>query len=153
MTTSVPKRRVAPPRRRGAQLAPGYEVIEHLSRNNALDVYDVWDRNRYCRCVAKTLRPDHLGEERVTARLEQEGRLLASFTHPHIVRAYETIHNPQPIVILETLNGETLAAMIGRRTRRLPTVELSLLGLHVGSAVRYMHRVRVSWSDAMRAGG
>jgi eukaryotic-like serine/threonine-protein kinase len=140
MSTTALDAPVAPAILEGAQLAPGYEVIEHLSRNQALDVYDVWDHARYCRCVAKTLRPDRIADGRATARLEQEGRLLAQFTHPHIVRAYETLHDPQLIVVLETLSGETLAAMIERRTNRLASREVSLLGLHLGSALRYMHR-------------
>jgi serine/threonine protein kinase len=140
MTTTAPEPPLAPPLGTGAQLAPGYEIIEHVSRNQALDVYDVWDRERYCRCIAKTLRPDRFGERRATARLQQEGRLLAKFTHPHIVRAYETLRVPQPIVILETLSGETLSVMIERRAKGLARTELALLGLHLGSAMRYMHR-------------
>ena len=123
----------------GDELAPGYTVIEHVSRNQALDVYDVWDDGRYCRCVAKTLRPDRLGEKRATARLRLEGERLARFGHPHLVRAYETLETPQTVVVLETLSGETLAAHIEQRASRMPAAELALLGLQVGSAVRYMH--------------
>jgi serine/threonine protein kinase len=129
-----------PPLSPGEELAPGYTVVEHVSRNQALDVYDVWDDGRYCRSVAKTLRPDRLGEERATARLRIEGELLARFAHPHLVRAYETVEEPQTIVILETLSGETLAAHIEQRSTRMPAAELAVLGLQVGSAVRYMHR-------------
>jgi eukaryotic-like serine/threonine-protein kinase len=129
-----------PPLSAGAELAPGYVVVEHVSRNQALDVYDVWDEGRYCRSVAKTLRPDRLGEERPTTRLRLEGELLARFAHPHLVRAYETLEEPQTIVILETLSGETLAAHLERRGTRMPAADLALLGLQIGSAVRYMHR-------------
>jgi len=134
--TEVP---LQPPLSSGEELAPGYTVVEHVSRNQALDVYDVWDDGRYCRCVAKTLRPDRLGEKRATARLRLEGELLARFAHPHLVRAYETLETPQTVVVLETLSGETLAAHIEQRASRMPAAELALLGLQVGSAVRYMH--------------
>lgn len=129
-----------PPLCSGEELAPGYTVVEHVSRNQALDVYDVWDDGRYCRSVAKTLRPDRIGEARATARLRLEGELLARFAHPHLVRAYETLEDPQTIVVLETLSGETLAAHIEQRVTRMPAAELAVLGLQVGSAVRYMHR-------------
>jgi serine/threonine protein kinase len=131
---------IAPPVGPDEELAPGYTVIEHVSRNQALDVYDVWDARRYCRCVAKTLRPDRLAaDDRALARLRIEGELLARFTHPHLVRAYQTLEEPQTIVILETLSGETLACHIEERGRRLPAAEVAMLGLHVGSAMRYMH--------------
>jgi len=134
--------RVRRPLREGAELAPGYRVISHLSRNQALDVYDAWDERRFCRCVAKLLRPDWLGAERADRRLRTEGRLLARFSHPHIVRAYETLDAPQTIVIMETLTGETLSHMLARRTRRPALGEVALVGLQLASAVRYMHTHR-----------
>jgi eukaryotic-like serine/threonine-protein kinase len=123
----------------GSPLAPGLTVLEHLSRNQVMDVYDVWDARRYCRCVAKLLRPDLEGSERERARLRREGELLQRFTHPHIVRAYETRETPAPVVVLETLSGETLSYLIEHRTRRMATGELAILGLQVGSAIRYLH--------------
>jgi serine/threonine protein kinase len=131
---------LTPPLAAGEELAPGLEVIEHLARNLALDVYDAWDRDRYCRVVVKAVRPDRAGVERVVARLRREGELLARLAHPHIVRAYETREEPTPLVVLETLSGETLDHLVHRRTRGLPAGELAILGLQLCSAVRYLHR-------------
>lgn len=122
-----------------AYLAPGYQVVEHLNRSRALDVYDVWSEARDCRCVAKTPRPDRLDHRNTCERLEQEGRLLARFTHPHIVRAYEVLHDPQPIVILETLTGHTLGHVVARRRRRLALADIAFLGMHLCSAIHYLH--------------
>jgi serine/threonine protein kinase len=129
----------AAPLLEGAPLTAGYEVLAHLSRGPLLDVYDVWSEERDCRCVAKLLRPDRAAEERARRRLVNEGRLLERLTHPHIVRAYETLEEPQPIVILETLTGATLWHLIASRNRRLPLADLLYLGLHLCSAVRYLH--------------
>jgi serine/threonine protein kinase len=123
----------------GSALAPGLVVLEHLSRNQVMDVYDVWDEGRYCRCVAKLLRPDFERSQRERARLRREGELLQRFTHPHIVRAYETRETPATVVLLETLSGETLSHLIEHRTRRMAAAELAILGLQIGSATRYMH--------------
>jgi eukaryotic-like serine/threonine-protein kinase len=120
------------------QLGPGLTVLEHLSHNRALDVYDVWDSRRHCRCIAKTVRSDRRSEPVVCERLRQEGALLARLAHPHIVRAYETRERPQLIVLLETLPGETLGHMI-EYGPRLPVDQLALLGLHIGSALAYLH--------------
>src|SRR5207244_1953179 len=81
---------LAEPLQSQAPLAPGYTVVDHLCRNEATDIYDVWSDERTCRCVAKVVRPDRLREERPRERLLREGRLLQAFTHPHLVRAYET---------------------------------------------------------------
>lgn len=123
----------------GEELAPGYEVIAHLSRSALLDVYDVWSEERDCRCVAKLLRPDCEAETRARRRLLDEGRLLERLTHPHIVRAYDTMERPLPIVILETLGCATLAYLIESRTRRLPLSDVLFLGVQLCSAMRYLH--------------
>jgi eukaryotic-like serine/threonine-protein kinase len=127
------------PLTKGSTLAPRYEVVAHLSRGDVTDVYDVWSEERDCRCVAKCLRPE-FADQRRRARLVREGRLLERFSHPHIVRAYEVLHSPEPILILETLTGETLAHLIARRQRRLPLYEVAVLGLHLCSAIGYLHR-------------
>ena len=130
-----PRRPVAP----GREIAPGYEVVEHLRRGKALDVYDVWSEERACRCVVKALRPSRLRDERSRRQLLTEGRLLCSLTHPHIVRAYEVREEPVPLVVMETLVGETLAHMIEERDAALTVEQLAHLGLHLGSAIRYLH--------------
>lgn len=129
-----------PPLPAGALIAPAYEVVEHLRRGEALDVYDVWSEERDCRCVVKTPRPDRMEDVRVRERLLREGQLLQSFTHPHLIRAYETLEVPRPVVVLETLAGATLGHLIDNRSRRLGAADLAFLGLHLCSAVQYLHR-------------
>ena len=87
------------------ETAPGYEVIEHLRRGNDLDVYDVWSVERLSRCVVKALRPDRLREERRARGADRRGEPARAAHHPHIVRAYETIAEPLPMVVMETLPG------------------------------------------------
>jgi eukaryotic-like serine/threonine-protein kinase len=120
--------------------APGYETIELLRRGRDLDVYDAWSEERAARVVIKAVRPDRLDRGGPSERLLAEGRLLMRLTHPHIVRAYEVIEEPVPIVVLETLAGETLGHMIEVREVELSAPELAQLGLHLASAVRYLHR-------------
>lgn len=120
-------------------LAPGYRVMAHLRRGEDLDVYDLWSEERVCRCVGKTLRPDRTDDREARRALRQEGRLLTRLTHPHIVRAYETVPDPT-VVVLETLTGATLSYLIDERERRLPLRAVAYLGLHLCSAIAYLHR-------------
>jgi serine/threonine protein kinase len=121
----------------GARLADGLEVIAHLARSNVLDVYDAWDGRRGCRVAVKTLRPDRRGDPSARRALMREGRLLARLGHPHLVRAYEVHEAERPFVVLETLRGATLGALIDQR--RLSPAEAAHLGLQIGSALRYLH--------------
>jgi serine/threonine protein kinase len=123
----------------GACIAPGYPVIALLRRGDALDVYDVWSEERDCRCVAKALRPDRRADRVARARLRHEGRLLIGFSHPHLVRAYELVNRPSPVLILETLTGETVGHLFAA-SRRLPARDVAFLGIHLCSALHYLHR-------------
>jgi serine/threonine protein kinase len=120
----------------GARLGDGLEVIAHIARSNVIDVYDAWSELRGCRVAVKALRPDRLHDVRARAALLGEGRLLARLAHPHLVRAYEVHDGARPVVVLETLRGATLAALIARR--RLSSAETAHLGLQVGSALRHL---------------
>ncbi|MET8124075.1 serine/threonine-protein kinase [Streptomyces sp. NPDC005065] len=131
--------RPAPPLVPGTKPAPGYEVLAHLARTGWLDLYDAWSEERDCRCVVKVLRPDRRREEQLRDRLLREGRWLRTFTHPHLVRAYETFESPEPLVVLETLTGETLSHLIGRLRRRPAAGDVALLGVHLCSAMHYLH--------------
>jgi serine/threonine protein kinase len=147
MTATIARARAADILGRGERLAPGYEVIAHLRRGRDLDVYDVWSEERDCRCVAKAMRPDRSSSNSVRRRLRHEAHLLLSLAHPHIVRAYELIERPRPVLVLETLDGETLDHLIRRRTRRLPVVDVAYLGMHLCSAVQFLHRNGVIHMD------
>ncbi|EST21616.1 hypothetical protein M878_36690 [Streptomyces roseochromogenus subsp. oscitans DS 12.976] len=123
----------------GAEPARGYEILGHLTRTGWLDVYDAWSAERACRCVIKVVRPDRRGEGQLGERLLREGRLLQEFSHPHLVRGYETVTSPEPLVILETLTGETLSHLVHRLRRRPAATDVALLGVQLCSAVHYLH--------------
>jgi eukaryotic-like serine/threonine-protein kinase len=127
-------------RRVGSEIAPGHEILAHLHRSRVLDVYDCWSTERECRCVVKALRPDRLGDEGARRRLLAETRLLTRLCHPGIVRGYDAARRPEPLLVMETLTGETLAHLIDRRRRPLSARELAFLGLQLVSAVGYLHR-------------
>jgi eukaryotic-like serine/threonine-protein kinase len=128
-----------PPLAPGDELVRGYRVTAHLARGRALDVYDVWSEERYALCVAKTPRPDRLQDPGPRRRLRREGRLLLAMTHPHIVRAYELVERPRPVLVLEALTGATLGYIIDSSERPLRTRDLVYLGLQLCSAMLYLH--------------
>lgn len=130
---------VRPPLPAGARPVAGYEVLGLLDRTGWLDVYDSWSEERACRCVIKVVRPDLHDDPDVAGRLLREGRWLRDFTHPHLARAYETFTEPEPLVVMETLTGETLDHLLGRLRRRPTATDVALLGVQLCSAVHYLH--------------
>jgi len=120
-------------------LVPGYRALRLLRNGEATAVYDAWSEERGCRCVLKVLRPRRAGRDGERA-LEAEGRLLLALSHPHIVRAYALVRRPRVALVLETLPGETLSHLLGRRRRRLAAADVAQLGLQLASALRYLHQ-------------
>jgi serine/threonine protein kinase len=118
---------------------PGYDLGPRLARSDVLDVHEAWSHERGCSVVLKTLRPDRRDDPSAVRALRREGALLRRLGHPHLVRAYDVLAEPQPAVVLETLGGETLAHLILRRDRRLAAREIGFLGAHLCSAVGYLH--------------
>jgi serine/threonine protein kinase len=137
--SSVPVRdAVPPPLPPGTRLASDYRVLGCLTRGRTAEVYDVWSEGRDSRCVAKVLRPERRHDPKAQSALLREGLLLGQLSHPHIVRLYEILWQPWPALILETLTGATLSHLI-KKNRRLRLADLAPLGIHVCSAMHYLH--------------
>lgn len=130
------------PRRPGDLLAPGYVVDSHLSRGNLLDVYAVWSSERDCLCIAKVLCPDSRGDASAHESLQDEGRLLTTLAHPHLVHGYVLLDDPVsgPIVVLETLTGATLSRLIESDFKTgMATGDVAQLGRQLCSGLHYLH--------------
>lgn len=121
----------------GQEVLPGYEVVAVLSHGRRMDTYDVYSRERDCRCVVKLLRPDRRHEERVVEAVRHEGEVLTMLSHPHLVRAYEALEDP-PAVVLEVLPGATLDALVEEEPLGLSDV--AGLALQLASVLSYLHR-------------
>ncbi|HEX2177091.1 MAG TPA: serine/threonine-protein kinase [Nocardioidaceae bacterium] len=128
-----PDREAAP----GTEILPGYDVVARLSHGHRLDTYDVYSRERDCRCVLKTVRADRADEEPCRTALTREGTLLRDLSHPHLVRAYEVVEAPRAAVVLETLTGATLAALIEEGPLSVP--DAVLLATQLTSVLGYLH--------------
>jgi eukaryotic-like serine/threonine-protein kinase len=122
----------------GAEVLPGYRVEGLLARGGRVDTYDVVSLERDCRAVVKVVRPDRLAEEHVRAAVLTEGALLTTLTHPHLVRGYEVVTGPLPAVVLETLPGATVTALV--EDRRFAVADAALLGRQLASVLGYLHR-------------
>lgn len=145
---------------KGDYLAPGYRVVKHLRRGHRLDVYDLWSEERSCRCVGKTLRPERTADESASGWLRNEGLLLSTLTHPHLLRGYETVLTAEPArpaVITETLPGCTLGYLLEQHGRLRP-MDAAVLGIQLCSVLGYLHRqgwahLDVKPSNVVEVGG
>lgn len=121
----------------GTEVLPGYEVVAVLAHGRRMDTYDVYSRERECRCVVKLLRPDRRDEDRVVEAVRREAEILTTLSHPHLVRAYHASQDP-PAIVLEVLPGATLDALVEDAPLGLPDV--AGLALQLTSVLSYLHR-------------
>lgn len=118
----------------------GLELLRPIARGLDLEVFEAWDERRACPVVAKLVRQDRRDDPEAIERLRLEGERLTALAHPHLVRAFELREGPcGPVLVLETLGGETLSHRVADAARPLAVSELAWLGLHVSSALHYLH--------------
>jgi len=99
-----------------------YHVTDRLGAGGMGEVYRAQD-TRLGRSVAIKVPPAALGEdpERVR-RLEREARALAALNHPGIASVYGLEeHEGRPFLVLELVEGETLAHLLFREVPPVPT--------------------------------
>ena len=116
---------------------PGLQILGLLSHGDDVDVFDVWSSVRRTRCVLKAVRAECVTNRGVMVRFRRESELLLQLAHPHIVRAYEVGDTPVPYLLEETLTGNTLSSLLGRRG--LKRADLLHLTDHLTAALAYLH--------------
>ncbi|EMR06874.1 Serine/threonine-protein kinase pknB [Bhargavaea cecembensis DSE10] len=138
------------PLQKGETLVPGYTVIYHMRRGRECDVYYVWSEERLTGCIAKTIQPEAPDNEIIRKRLVKEGETLTALSHPNLVRGYEVVPEPVPVLIQETLTGETLSHLVrnlAKQGEELPEKQIAHLGMQLCSVVHYLHRNNVLHLD------
>ncbi|MFZ2501839.1 MAG: protein kinase [Nocardioides sp.] len=134
----------------GEELAPGYRVVELLSRGQAMDVYEVYSEKHWCNLIAKTIRPDRK-EPRVRRRLLNEGDVLSRVNHPHLARWIDTVRGPRPVVLTEIVYGDTLEEIIEDSPRRMSAKSLEVLAQQLRSALHALHQIGILHLDVRPA--
>src|ERR1043165_9727540 len=82
----------------------------------------------------------------LTPRLAHEARVLSSLSHPNICTLYDVIDaGGQPALIMELLEGETLAERLGRGP--IPHFDVVSIGIQVASALGAAHRKGILHRD------
>jgi eukaryotic-like serine/threonine-protein kinase len=87
----------------------------------------------------KLLAENLAGDESFRQRFVREARVAAGLSHPNVVSVYDAGEEAgRPYIVMECVEGETLADVLGRR-RRLPTDEAVRLALQVCQGLEHAH--------------
>ena len=117
-------------------VADRYRLISLLGRGGTAEVWKAEDE-ALGRSVALKLVTVQTDES--SARAGEEARLLARLSHPSIVPVYVagTDERGRPWVVMELVEGETLADTIGRGP--IPSDRTAAIGATVAQALDYVH--------------
>jgi len=118
------------------RIADRYLLEETIGRGGSAEVWRATDEALQ-RQVALKLVTASGGED--AGRVGDEARLLASLSHPGLVPVYDagTDDAGRPWVVMELVEGETLAQAIGRGP--MPSERVGELGARLADALVYVH--------------
>jgi serine/threonine protein kinase len=126
-----------------------YRIEQLIGRGGMGEVYRARD-TRLDRLVALKILHEHLtGNPERQTRFEREARLLSRLNHPHICTLYDVgEHEGSTYLVLELLNGETLAERLERsQPDALPLKDALAIAVDVAEALEAAHQRGVVHRD------
>jgi eukaryotic-like serine/threonine-protein kinase len=129
----------------GTRLGP-YEIESTLGAGGMGEVYRARD-TRLDRAVAVKVLASHLSSSpELKQRMEREARAISALNHPNICHLYDIgSQNGTDYLVMELLEGETLAGRIGRGA--MPLNEVLRVGIDVAEALDVAHRQGIVHRD------
>jgi serine/threonine-protein kinase len=130
-----------------AELVAGrYLLGEVLGRGGMGEVRAARDTSLGRDVAVKLLHDGLASDERVSRRFEHEARAAARLTHPNVVRVYDAgEHRGRPFIVMERLDGGTLADEIARGP--LSEARVRFVGVQVLEALAAAHKHGVLHRD------
>jgi len=126
-------------------------VGELIARGGMSEVYD-GEHLTLNRKVAVKIMRDHVDQDvELRSRFEREAQVVANLHHSNIIQIFDyEIINGRPCIIMEFVNGPTLASYmraLQKRGERLPFNMVSRIMSKIASAVDYAHGQNIVHRD------
>jgi len=117
-----------------------YEIQSLLGAGGMGEVYRARDTDLGRDVAIKVLQPAFLADRARLARFEREARVLAALSHPNVggILAIEHVAGGLALV-LELVEGETLAQRMAAYTSGLPIAETLAIGRQIAAALETAH--------------
>jgi eukaryotic-like serine/threonine-protein kinase len=131
----------------GTRLGP-YEILAAIGAGGMGEVYKARD-SRLTRTVAIKVLPAHAAADvAARARFERESRAIATLSHPHICVVYDVGRQGDiDYLVMELLEGETLADRLAKTKGPLPLDQVLGVGIAIADALDKAHRAGIVHRD------
>ena len=128
-----------------------YEIVGPLGAGGMGEVYRARDVQLGRSVAIKVLAPAFTHDTDRLARFERESRLLASLNHPNIAIVHGAVDvNDGRGLVMELVEGDTLAERIARATRGVP--HSGRPGLPIDEALAIAHQIAAALDAAHERG-
>jgi serine/threonine protein kinase len=123
-----------------------YEIVGSLGAGGMGEVYRARDTKLNRDVAIKTLPEVFARDPERLVRFRREAQVLASLNHHHIAAIYDLVDvGPSPFLVLELVEGETLAERIRRGRIRIP--EALRIATHIAEALEAAHEKGIIHRD------
>jgi serine/threonine protein kinase/Flp pilus assembly protein TadD len=115
-----------------------YRIVEKIGAGGMGDVYRAHDEHLDREVAIKVLPPETIADSNALQRFHNEALALSRLNHRNICSIYDVDeHAGQPFIVMELLEGQTLAERIAGRP--LPLDELLDLAIQIADALETAH--------------
>jgi serine/threonine-protein kinase len=116
-----------------------YRIERELGRGGMATVYLAHDESLGRAVAVKVLGQHVAGDPALRERFVREARHAAMLAHPNIVQVFDTGEDEgQPYIVMECVEGETLAEVL-RRRHKLPPHEVAVIGAQAAAGLAHAH--------------
>jgi hypothetical protein len=132
----------------GTTIGGHYRLESRIGSGGSSAVYLAQDLSLSRKVALKLLLSGAHFSDEERLRFQREGRAVGSLDHPHIVRIFEfnTTENDEPFLVMEYLQGKSLADIVQERGRLEP-IEFITWTIQVVQALSYAHKRHIIHRD------
>jgi serine/threonine-protein kinase len=123
-----------------------YRAVRRIDAGGMGEIWEADDTLLGRRVAIKILAEELAGDRAAVRRFRREARATAKLDHPNVIRVYDFVDGEAPFLVLELLEGHTLADRL-RRDGALPPAEAARIAAAVADGLDVAHRAGIIHRD------
>jgi tRNA A-37 threonylcarbamoyl transferase component Bud32 len=123
-----------------------YRIVRRIDAGGMGEIWEADDTLLGRRIAIKVLAEELAGDPVALRRFRREARATAKLDHPNVIRVFDFVDGEAPFLVLELLEGHTLADRL-RRDGALPPAEAARIAAAVADGLDVAHRAGIIHRD------
>jgi serine/threonine protein kinase len=123
-----------------------YRALRRIDASGRGEIWEADDTLLGRRVAIKVLAEELADDPVAVRRFRREARATAKLDHPNVVRVFDFVDGPTPLLVMELLEGQSLADRL-RRDGALAPTEAARIGAAVADGLDVAHRAGIIHRD------